>query len=84
MRDPSIIGRSGPRWCQELSLSELSDEDKLGACFEGVEEEDDVFVLELLEDFDLVAHDLDVLLLLPFFFIDFIATNCPVNLRRAL
>ena len=50
---------------EELALAELSDEDELGAGFEGVEEEDDVFVLELLEDFDLVAHDLDVLLLLP-------------------
>ena len=50
---------------EELSLSELGDEDELGGGFEGVEEEDDVFVLEFFEDFDLVAHDLDVLLLLP-------------------
>jgi hypothetical protein len=49
---------------EQLALPQLSDQDELSTGFKGIEEEDDILMLQLLQDFYLVAHNLDVLLLL--------------------
>jgi hypothetical protein len=50
---------------EKLALAKFSDKYKLCVGLEGVEQQDDVLVFKFLEDFYLVPHDLDVLLLLP-------------------
>lgn len=49
---------------EELALSQFCDQDELCVGFEGVEEENDVLVLEFFEYLNFVAHHFDVLLLL--------------------
>ena len=49
---------------EELPLAQFGHQDELGGGLEGVEQKDDVLVLQLPEDVDLVPHDLDVLFLL--------------------
>lgn len=78
-------------YIEELALAQFRDYHELGTRLEGVEQNDDVLVLELLEDLYLFAHTDNVLLLLVpesyqsyFFLIVLMATNCPVPLRRAL
>jgi hypothetical protein len=58
-------------YVEELALTELGDEDELGVCLEGVEEEDYVFVFEFFKDLYLVAHYFYVFLLLAFLFYRF-------------
>ena len=49
---------------EELSLAQFGHQDELGGGLEGVEQKDDVLVLQLAEDIDLVAHDFYILFFL--------------------
>ena len=49
---------------EKLALAQFGDENELGGGLKGVEQEDDILVLQLPENVDLVPHDLDVLFLL--------------------
>lgn len=53
---------------EQLALAQLGDQDKLRAGLKGVQEQYNVLMLKFLEDFYLIPHDFDILLLLPFLF----------------
>ena len=53
---------------KQLSLTQLSDQYKLRACLKRIQKQDDILMFKFLEDFYLIAHDFDILLLLPFLF----------------